>query len=476
MILCLSVPISTYAQGSIYGSVISSDASTPANGELIFFGFLNNTDNEIRAEVSFGAGYDAGNWYDDFQNFIDESPGIPYTYRFFNIVNGEGTILDGAVPSNSFHREDIVLGSLSWPSFPTGFAGQAVSSSSIVLTWDVEPGVTSHVYRRFTSAEGSFFRIDEPSGALANPGISVGYFYDFITDGVNVYDYVLISEDDAGNLGPHGDIITVNASDVLAPEITTVEPEIGPDSGGTAVIIFGTGFDMTGVSAFIGENELHDVTIVSPFEITGSTPTGEVGSADVRIVNLASGLSSNILSNAFTYTGNLPPILHQIDDQGAWVFELLSFEITATDPDGDDVMLTTENLPPGASFIDNGWDEIHQKYTGTFSWTPTGAQLGAWDSVRFVAADSEDSTDEYITITVTDGNYSCGDVNDDGEVNLLDILYLISYVYVDPPGPAPDPLQSGDVNGGDGAVNLLDILHLISFIYGNPPGPGPDCP
>ncbi|MBN2227862.1 MAG: hypothetical protein JW763_10930 [candidate division Zixibacteria bacterium] len=58
-----------------------------------------------------------------------------------------------------------------------------------------------------------------------------------------------------------------------------------------------------------------------------------------------------------------------------------------------------------------------------------------------------------------------GDVNIDGEANLLDILFLISYLYDTPPGPAPDPFELGDINV-DGYVNLLDILTLIDFVYG----------
>ncbi|MBN2226885.1 MAG: hypothetical protein JW763_05935 [candidate division Zixibacteria bacterium] len=54
------------------------------------------------------------------------------------------------------------------------------------------------------------------------------------------------------------------------------------------------------------------------------------------------------------------------------------------------------------------------------------------------------------------------DVNGDGGTNLLDILFLIDYVYQE--GPAPDPLELGDING-DSGINLLDILDLIAYIY-----------
>lgn len=71
--------------------------------------------------------------------------------------------------------------------------------------------------------------------------------------------------------------------------------------------------------------------------------------------------------------------------------------------------------------------------------------------------------------------FVCGDVNNDEAVDLLDILYLIAFVYSTPVGPAPQPYDSGNVNA-DGAINVLDILYLIGFIYNSPPGPEPVCP
>ncbi|MBN2225801.1 MAG: hypothetical protein JW763_00400 [candidate division Zixibacteria bacterium] len=65
-----------------------------------------------------------------------------------------------------------------------------------------------------------------------------------------------------------------------------------------------------------------------------------------------------------------------------------------------------------------------------------------------------------------------GDLNHDGAVNLLDILYLILYLYMHPPGAAPSPISMGDVNG-DGTIDLLDILYLIEYLYGDPTGPAP---
>ena len=69
----------------------------------------------------------------------------------------------------------------------------------------------------------------------------------------------------------------------------------------------------------------------------------------------------------------------------------------------------------------------------------------------------------------------CGNVNGDELVNILDIVYLINYKYKQ--GPAPDPIESGDVNSldqPDGLINILDIVYLINYKYKD--GPEPVCP
>ncbi|MFH2035569.1 MAG: dockerin type I repeat-containing protein, partial [Candidatus Zixiibacteriota bacterium] len=64
----------------------------------------------------------------------------------------------------------------------------------------------------------------------------------------------------------------------------------------------------------------------------------------------------------------------------------------------------------------------------------------------------------------------CGDVNCNGSVNILDITYLISYLYKG--GPVPCEAWRADVNS-NGAVNILDITYLISYLYKG--GPDPNC-
>ena len=65
-----------------------------------------------------------------------------------------------------------------------------------------------------------------------------------------------------------------------------------------------------------------------------------------------------------------------------------------------------------------------------------------------------------------DGNYCpnayiSGDINDDGIVNILDILILIDIILND-----DTYIENGDING-DGGINISDIILLINLILDN---------
>ncbi len=80
-----------------------------------------------------------------------------------------------------------------------------------------------------------------------------------------------------------------------------------------------------------------------------------------------------------------------------------------------------------------------------------------------------DYTPELVSPDVTI-SFICGDVNGDGGVNVLDIIYLINWKYKD--GPEPDPMEAANVDGID-PVNVLDIIYLINYKFKD--GPEPNC-
>jgi subtilisin family serine protease len=52
--------------------------------------------------------------------------------------------------------------------------------------------------------------------------------------------------------------------------------------------------------------------------------------------------------------------------------------------------------------------------------------------------------------------------------DISDVVYLINYLYVN--GPAPNPLERGDVNC-DGRINAADVIYLINYLFVGGPSP-----
>jgi hypothetical protein len=61
-----------------------------------------------------------------------------------------------------------------------------------------------------------------------------------------------------------------------------------------------------------------------------------------------------------------------------------------------------------------------------------------------------------------------GDCNGDEVFNILDVTYLINYLYKD--GPVPEPIESADPNCDD-LINILDATYIINFLYKEGPEP-----
>ncbi len=66
----------------------------------------------------------------------------------------------------------------------------------------------------------------------------------------------------------------------------------------------------------------------------------------------------------------------------------------------------------------------------------------------------------------------CGNADGSSSVNISDAVYLISYIFSG--GPAPVPLQNGDVNCNN-AVNISDAVYLIAYIFSGGPAPCAEC-
>ena len=74
--------------------------------------------------------------------------------------------------------------------------------------------------------------------------------------------------------------------------------------------------------------------------------------------------------------------------------QTLEFRVSASDPDGDSLILTAD-LPPNASFLDSG------NGAGSFTFNPTFTQSGLYN-VTFIASDGSLADSESVSITVNE--------------------------------------------------------------------------
>ena len=103
---------------------------------------------------------------------------------------------------------------------------------------------------------------------------------------------------------------------------------------------------------------------------------------------------NNIHSDTFWafIAENSPPEFY-IGTQYGNAGQLMTFTVSATDPDGDDLDLTASNLPGDATFVDNN------NNTGTFTWV--SPQAGTYTDVHFEASDGALTHSENITIEIS---------------------------------------------------------------------------
>lgn len=163
------------------------------------------------------------------------------------------------------------------------------------------------------------------------------------------------------------------------------------------------------------------------------------------------------ISGGVTITGDGPPppggaptVVQPDSPVSISQGDLLTFGVTASDPDGDSLSLLAFNLPTGAIFQPNNPVKGRTVVNGTFRWTPTFSQAGSF-VVSFVATDSGGlvSTQRNVTINVV-------------EVP-RDLLFTTS---------TPDQIPQGGVAGATGVVIPVNFVQVqtsygvqFDFVY-----------
>ena len=115
-------------------------------------------------------------------------------------------------------------------------------------------------------------------------------------------------------------------------------------------------------------------------------------------------------------------------------------------------------------------------------------QMYRWDtegSSWSLVGGRVDTTNDFVTATITQaGTYSLfttfttspsccsipGDANSDGKVNIADVQFVISWLFLG--GASPSCCAEATANGDD-KLNIADVVYVISWLFSG--GPDPLC-
>ncbi|MFH1207262.1 MAG: right-handed parallel beta-helix repeat-containing protein [Patescibacteria group bacterium] len=196
-------------------------------------------------------------------------------------------------------------------------------------------------------------------------------------------------------------------------------------------------------------------------EIEGCLDTNTDGVCDASYTT--GGMSGAVdhypLTDMTIWAENAPPTLAPLAEVNVNEGQKITIQLAGSDPDSQITYYTNagEVIYDGFAF---------DPATGLFEWTPAYHQSGVYH-INFGVTDGQYRDSDLVTVTVNDVYLVCGDSNWDSTINILDIVYLINYIYKS--GPLPMPYKYiADVNG-EGAVNILDIVFLINYIYKHGP-------
>jgi hypothetical protein len=226
---------------------------------------------------------------------------------------------------------------------------------------------------------------------------------------------------------------------------------------------------MTAVSANFVGGGVENVTVV----LYGSLPAYSVeGHVEYDVVDTCqSGGTVTIIGQSNNGTAyheftihlpNDPPYLTLPDTWRALAGYTMGLQVSADDPDGDPAEIELEGFwhepdslqpPTNPPSFDGG-------NPGFFSWAPTGTETGTWIA-SFSATDACGAVETH-QLSIEVGTLYCGDCNADGEINLADVVYLISDLFKG--GPPPDPVCRGDANCG-GFRDVGDVVVLINYLF-----------
>jgi len=372
----------------------------------------------------------------------------------------------GTVCAYSYTKSNIIRPGLLLLAFTVFFsilscASVAFGQVDVSLAWDASSGADG--YRLFYREDGHIYNYGSPDweGTATTCtvfGLDESKTYHFVVRAFN--EYVESGDSNEATWEP----ANVNNPPVLNP--------IGSKSVGEGnLLTFAvTASDPDGDGLTLSASNVPTGASFSPSsQVFSWTPDyGDAGDYNVTFTVTDTGSPPESDSETVTITvGNVnrPPVLNPIGAKSVDEGNLLTFTVTASDPDGDGLTLSASNVPTGASFSPS---------SQVFSWTPDYGDAGIYN-VQFTVTDNgtpADSDLEIVPITVVEPPASNLPPDQpmissphDGEMETDLLLTVETEPFSDPDGDTHKETQWQIVKAADSSV-ILEIVtseHLTAI-------------
>jgi PKD repeat protein len=189
--------------------------------------------------------------------------------------------------------------------------------------------------------------------------------------------------------------ITVNNTD-RAPVIASVPPQTVAETGHLAVRITASdpdGSTITMLAQNLPANASFTDSTGGVGGIVFDPNFSQSGNYQVRVIANAGALADTELVSITVTETDRPPVLASVPPQSINEGAILRVRVSATDPDGNVITLTAQNLPANASFSDSTGG------IGGLTFSPDFTQAGA-HQVRIIASSLALTDTEFVNITV----------------------------------------------------------------------------
>jgi len=206
--------------------------------------------------------------------------GVPGTFDV-RVTTANGTSFGGAADKFTFVEPKPTVTNVGPPSGPTA-GGTLVGLTGTGFTKATKVSFGGVAAKSFTVYSDVYLVVTDPSHGAGTVDVTV-------TNPVGT------------SAASASDKFTYEA----APSITSVSPAGGPQSGGTGVIIMGTGFVGVGNVSF-GLNPTQ-FTVLSATKISAVSPAGPAGVVDVQVTT-PGGTSAKSVKDKFTYSAGPPTV------------------------------------------------------------------------------------------------------------------------------------------------------------------------